>query len=86
MHNRRGALCLGAMFQEAEESHSGTLTLPLVPGLPPIPVPFDVELSQKDDWNWIVGGTAALGPRWTLQVEGGFGDRDHVDVELGFRF
>ena len=72
--------------QRATEEHQGTLGLPLIPGLPPIPVAFDVELEQKDDWNWLVGGTAALGERWTLQAEGGFGDRDHVDIELCFRF
>lgn len=86
VHNRRGALYIGAMYQEATEEHKGTLALPLIPGLPPIPVPFEVELQQKDDWNWLVGGTAALGERWTLQAEAGFGDRDHVDIELGFRF
>lgn len=86
VHNSLGALYIGSMYQAADESHKGLLTLPLIPNAPPIPVPFAVELSQKDDWNWVIGGTAALGERWTLQVEGGFGDRDHVDVELGFRF
>jgi len=87
VHNRRGALYVGSMYQAADEKHKGTIALPLgPPGAPVIQVPFDVELSQKDDWNWLVGGTAALGERWTLQVEGGFGDRDHVDVEIGFRF
>lgn len=86
IHNSRGALYVGSMYQAADEKHKGILTLPLIPGAPAFPVPFEVELSQKDDWNWVVGGTAALGERWTLQIEGGFGDRDHVDVELGFRF
>jgi hypothetical protein len=87
VHNRRGALYVGSMYQAADEKHEGTIALPLgPPGAPVIQVPFEVELSQKDDWNWLVGGTAALGERWTLQVEGGFGDRDHVDVEIGFRF
>lgn len=86
VHNRRGALYLGAMYQEATEEHDGTIALPLVPGLPPIPVPFEVDLKQQDDFNWLVGGTAALGTSWTLQAEVGFGDRDHVDVELGYRF
>lgn len=86
LHNDRGALYVGAMYQEAEESHQGTIGLPLIPGAPLIPVPFSVELSQKEDWNWLAGGTVALGERWTLQVEAGFGGRDHADVELGFRF
>jgi hypothetical protein len=86
LHNRRGSLYVGAMYQEATEEHKGTIGLPLVPGLPPIPVAFEVELRQKDDWNWLAGGTLALGEHWTLQAEGGFGDRDHVDIELGYRF
>ncbi len=86
IHNQVGALYAGAMYQEANEEHKGTIGLPLIPGLPPIPVPFDVQLRQKDDWNWLVGGTVALGSHWTLQAEGGFGDREHVDLELGYRF
>lgn len=87
VHNRRGALYVGSMYQATEEKHRGTIALALgPPGAPLFQVPFDVELSQKDDWNWLVGGTVALGERWTLQLEGGFGDREHVDVELGFRF
>jgi len=86
LHNRRGAIYVGAMYLNATEKHRGTITLPLIPNAPPIPVPFDIELSQNDDWNWLVGGTAALGERWTLQAEAGFEGRDHVDVELGYRF
>jgi len=85
-YNRHGAVYVGAMYQQAEESHAGTIALALFPGLPAFPVPFEVDLSQKDDWNWLAGGTLAFGERWTLQVEGGFGDREHVDVEIGFRF
>ena len=86
IHGPRGALYVGAMYLDAQEKHSGTISLPLIPGLPPIPVPFEVELSQKEDWNWLVGGVVSLGERWTLQVEGGFEGREHVDVELGYRF
>ena len=86
LFNRYGSIYVGAMYQEVTEEHEGTIGLPLIPGLPPIPVPFEVELVQKDDWNWVVGATAALGKSWTLQAEGGFGDREHIDIELGFRF
>lgn len=86
IHGARGALFAGAMYQAAEESHRGTIALPLIPGAPPIPVPFAVELSQQDDWNWLVGGSYTLTPRWVLSAEGGFGDREHVDVAVTFRF
>lgn len=86
IYDRRGALFAGAMYQAVEESHKGTIGLPLVPGLPPIPVAFGVELSQKEEWNWVVGGVLALGERWTLELEGGFGDRDHVNAAATWRF
>jgi hypothetical protein len=86
IHGARGALFTGAMYQAVEESHRGTIALPLIPGAPPIPVPFEVELSQQDDWNWLLGGSYTITPRWVLSAEGGFGDREHVDVALTFRF
>jgi hypothetical protein len=86
IYNQRGAVYAGAMYQETTEEHRGTIGLPLIPGLPPIPVPFEVELRQKEDINWLLGGTLAFGEHWTLQAEGGFGGRDHVDIELGYRF
>jgi hypothetical protein len=86
IHNLGGALYVGAMYQKATEEHKGTINLPLIQGLPPIPVPFDIKLKQKDDWNWLLGGTLNLGPSWTLQGESGFGNRKHVDVELCYRF
>jgi len=81
VYNRRGALYAGAMYQRATEKHKGTVAIPFLGA-----VPFEVKLKQKDDWNCVLGGTAAFGEHWTLQVEGGFGNRDHVDVELGYRF
>jgi len=86
IHNLGGALYAGAMYQRATEEHKGTINLPLVQGLPPIPVPFDIKLKQKDDWNWLAGAVVNLGPSWTLQGEAGFGNRDHVDIELCYRF
>lgn len=86
LHNRRGAVYIGAMYLDAQEKHRGTIVLPLIPNAPPIPVPFDIELSQNDDWNWLVGGTLGFAEHWTLQVEAGFEGRDHVDVEIGYRF
>ena len=69
------------MYQKATEHHRGTLAIPYLGA-----VPFDVKLKQKDDWNWIAGATTTFREHWTLQVEGGFGNRDHVDLELGYRF
>jgi len=85
-HCPRGALFAGAMYQGVEESHRGTIGLPLIPGAPLVQVPFEVELSQQDDWNWLVGGSYSFTPHWVFSAEGGFGDREHVDVALTYRF
>jgi hypothetical protein len=81
VYNQKGALYVGAMYQDAQEKHKGTIPLPFL-GL----VPFSVELSQKDDWNWVAGGSWAFRPDWTLEIEGGFGDRTHVDAAVTWRF
>jgi len=81
VHNSRGALYAGAMYLDAQEKHKGTVPIPFLG-----PVPFKVELSQKDDWNWVAGGSFAFTPRWVLELEGGFGGRDHVDAALTYRF
>ncbi len=80
-YNDRGAIYAGAMYQKAEESHKGNIVLPFLG-----PVPFAVDLSQKDDWNWIAGGSWAFRPDWTLELEGGFGDRSHLNAAVTWRF
>ncbi|MGE0641242.1 MAG: hypothetical protein AB7G12_01120 [Thermoanaerobaculia bacterium] len=81
LHGRRGSVWVGAMYLDTEENHKGTVTLPFLG-----PVPFEVELIQKDDWNALVGLQAALTRHWTLEVEGGFGARDSLSATLDFRF
>jgi len=81
VHNYHGALYVGAMYLDAQEDHKGTVPIPFLG-----PVPFKVELSQKDDWNWVVGGGYSFTPNWVLELEAGFGGRDHVDAALTYRF
>jgi hypothetical protein len=74
---------VGAMYLNTEETHSGTIDLPL-PGLPP--VPFYVELESQDDWNYGVGVGKVFGPRAHMSFEVGFGDRKHTLLNLTYRF
>jgi hypothetical protein len=73
----------GGMYLDTEESHSGTIVLP-VPGLPP--VPFSVELASLEHWNYAVGVARVFSPKAHLSLELGFGDRDHTLFNFTYRF
>lgn len=81
LHDDRGALWLGAMYQRADEHHSGTVALPFIG-----PVPFEVELSQESEWNGLIGAHAALDAHWNVELEGGFGDRKSASATVTYRF
>jgi hypothetical protein len=81
IHDQRGAFWLGAMYQRTDEKHSGIIALPYVG-----PVPFRVQLSQKHEWNGLVGMHAALDKHWNLELEGGFGDRRSASATVTWRF
>lgn len=77
----RGALWIGAMYQDAEEKHAGNINVPFVG-----PVDFDVELAEKDAWNLQLGMSLGLTEHWTLDLEGGAGSRDSSSMALTYRF
>lgn len=79
-HFDGGAVWVGAMYQDAEETHQGTYVLPYLG-----PVPFRVELNEKESWNYLIGGTASLAKHWVLILQGGFGERDSALVTLEYR-
>lgn len=74
---------VGGMYLDIEESHSGTIVLP-VPGIPP--VPFSVELASQDEWNYALGAAYVFSPKAHLSLEIGFGDRDHTLFNYTYRF
>jgi hypothetical protein len=75
------SLWVGAMFQQAEEEHSGTVLAP-----PFGNVDYEVTLAESDPWNFVVGGRVTLSPHWYAEAEGGFGDRTHLMAGAGYRF
>ena len=81
VHDARGAVWVGAMYQRAEESHSGTISLPFVG-----PVPFAVELVEDEEWNGLLGASLALDTHWNLELEGGFGGRESATATVSYRF
>ncbi len=72
---------VGGMYLDAEEKHSGTIDLPFLG-----PVPFDVELREKDQWNFAVGARHEFSKKFDATLEVGFGDRDSTLLYVGYRF
>ncbi len=75
------AIWVGAMYQNAEESHEGIWEMPFL-GV----VPYDVLLEQSEPWNYQIGLVAGLGEHWNLTFEGGVGSRKSVLAALEYRF
>lgn len=76
----RGAVWVGAMYQDTEERHTGTYEIPYL-GV----VPFDVVLGEATHWSGLLGGTVGLGEHLVLILEAGFGDRQSAMVSLEYR-
>lgn len=73
----------GAMYLNTDEKHSGVFDLGL-PGLDA--VPFAVELSTQDHWNYAVGVGYVFNDRADLSFEAGFGSRTHTLFNFNVRF
>lgn len=75
---------LGGYFIDADEKHSGGITLNV--GVP-VPINFAVDLSQEEDFNFSLGLHSMFSEHWEATVEiGGGGDRDTVLANLTYRF
>ncbi len=75
---------VGAMYQDVEETHKGDISIPI---LGPQQFGYEAEMNEDSEWNTLVGlGIALLDKRLTLEVEVGFGDRDHTSIGIGGRF
>lgn len=71
---------LGAMYQQAEEQHSGCIEI-----LNSIDVEYDVTLEQKNVWNSIAGMLISFTNDFCLELERGIGDRKHTLASLIYR-
>lgn len=74
-------LWLGAMYQQVTEEHEGSIN---VPGLGP--VDYNVRLEDDAPWNYLVGAALCIGRNIELSLEGGFGDRQNVELTGTYRF
>lgn len=78
------AFWVGAMYQEIDEVHEGSITIPGI-GVPNIPIDYDVELEEEDPWNYVAGASVTINKRWCVELEGGVGDREHVNLSVTWR-
>ena len=69
------------MYLKADEKHSGLFELPFIGD-----VPFAVELETKDKWNYTAGAGYVFNDRANLSFELGFGQRQHLLVNMNVRF
>lgn len=75
------AVWIGAMYQNAEETHEGIWEMPFLGQ-----VPYHVELEQAQPWNYQLGMTAGLSKHWQLRIEGSVGDRKAALASIEYRF
>ena len=75
------AVWVGAMYQNAEETHEGIWEMPFLGS-----VPYNVVLEQSKPWNYQIGMIAGLSEHWNLTFEGGVGSRKSVLAALEYRF
>jgi hypothetical protein len=76
------ALYTGATYLEYDMKIAGTAELPVV-GL----IDFEVDASEKENWNYLLGANWDITKRWSLQAEMGFGNtRENIISSLTYRF
>ncbi|MBN1948914.1 MAG: hypothetical protein JW784_04150 [Candidatus Cloacimonetes bacterium] len=78
------ALWVGGMYQETEEMHQGHIYIEQIQGNEE--VEYEVTLGENQPWNYLAGLCANLTRRWQLELEAGFGERQHAIASLVFRF
>jgi hypothetical protein len=79
--DRQLALWIGAMYQQTDEEHSGTIAAAQLGT-----ITYDVELEEDTAWNALVGVSAELTDHWNLDLEVGGGDRSQVTATVTCRF
>lgn len=75
---------VGAMYQDAQEEHKGDLVLPMAQG--PVPVSYDLDLEEKEPWNFLVGAEYEITQNWFVMAEVGLGERTQVEAAVGYKF
>jgi len=67
---------IGGMYLDAASTITNTITLPLSeidPSLDDVDIDYKIDESNKDRWNYIVGGQFQFSQNWAMQCQIGFG-------------
>jgi hypothetical protein len=72
---------VGGMYLDTDEKHTGVFDLAFIG-----PIPFAVELTTKDRWNYTAGVGYVFSDRADLSFEYGFGNRTHTLFNMNYRF
>lgn len=78
---RYSSVYVGGMYERPDEHHKGVYTVPYLGT-----VPYDVTLSGKYAWSYLIGASLGLTENWELNLESGFGDRDAALAYLSYRW
>ncbi|UCF20286.1 MAG: hypothetical protein JSU87_02440 [Gemmatimonadota bacterium] len=73
-------LWAGGMYQEADEGHRGEFLLPVIGS-----VGYDVELQQKEPWNFMAGLITGFSRHLEFEASGGLGSRKNASMTLVYR-
>ncbi len=81
IQGHQGSFWVGGLFLDTDENHRGTMAVP-----PLGDVEFEIHLTEKDSFNYLLGASLNLSEHWTLTMEGGFGKRTTTLINLDYRF
>jgi hypothetical protein len=86
----RGALWIGAMFLEYDQTITGSISTasldPMLPGLVGDTVNYEIRVRPENRWNLLLGGQWEIQDRWQVIMEGGLGQRIQMMAGAAFRF
>ena len=80
----KGALYIGAQYQDVDENQNGTAIFPIAGNS--VPVGYSVVSEAEEEWNYVVGLNIENSSSWNYGVEFGFSERKHVMATLNYRF
>src|SRR4249919_1099466 len=71
----------GGLYIKTNERHQGTIALPFIG-----PVPFDVELGERNKWNATLGARYSFDRDFDISLEAGGGGRETLLLNGTWRF
>jgi len=81
------AVWVGAMYMKYKQTVTDDISLKEIdPRLPPVQLNFELDIENRNPWNFLFGTQWEITKRWQFMAEGGVGDRNQLVTGLSFRF